>query len=389
MKISINLIKFLSGIVITFLGNELFKFMIDFWVVSETSSTKEIAKITMISLIPLLFINLISGIVVDKFKRKKIIVISDIISGISCLITYFYLDNRFEILALAILLIILKITDSFFSIASRGIVPLMFEKESLVKVNSYYTIARNLVSIIAPIIGNILVLSFNPSLILLINGISFILTAIVEMFWNIKNINSKHIEKNNYIKTIKIIMKNKTVFKMLINATLANFFLAGYPILLSYVIIVEKNNKSMYGLTLSMMAFGAILASIVINIDKIKHIFLDGIGFLFLISFVFIFSIGNELVIMFCAFLYSFLLNLFNIKFFSKVQAEMDVSILGQLFAIVFTMAGVAMPFGNLMIENFDKLFGSYSISVLGILFLISLSIFNAIYEVMIRIKSN
>jgi hypothetical protein len=176
---------------------------------------------------------------------------------------------------------------------------------------------------------------------------------------------------------------------MLINATLANFFLAGYPILLSYVIIVEKNNKSMYGLTLSMMAFGAILASIVINIDKIKHIFLDGIGFLFLISFVFIFSIGNELVIMFCAFLYSFLLNLFNIKFFSKVQAEMDVSILGQLFAIVFTMAGVAMPFGNLMIENFDKLFGSYSISVLGILFLISLSIFNAIYEVMIRIKSN
>ncbi|AMB96298.1 MFS transporter [Aerococcus urinae] len=68
------------------MGDTLYLFAINWFLVSQTQNTALLGKINSISTSILLFSNLLVGPLVDQLNRKKLLIFSDLMSFIACLV---------------------------------------------------------------------------------------------------------------------------------------------------------------------------------------------------------------------------------------------------------------------------------------------------------------
>lgn len=153
-------------------------------------------------------------------------------------------------------------------------------------------------------------------------------------------------------------MKNKILRNLLIVSASVNFFLSSYNILLPYLTQYYENNiENFFGLALITQSIGAIIFSLVNtryltkvkfnnNTKMLSSLFLLGIA-IFIIplldSFVYLYF---NLIPYFCV---GGFLTIFNIQFFSLVQKVTDSEYIGRVYSVIFTIAILFMPIGNIL----------------------------------------
>ncbi|MGP9077513.1 MFS transporter [Geobacillus thermodenitrificans subsp. calidus] len=110
------------------LGSVIFTMALNWWIVDMTGSAKILGVVTAISLIPSVFINLFGGVVSDRFNKRNILILMDIIAGSMCILLGFFTDNNSVNIPLVIAVnIALSISFSLFSPTMRAIIPMMYK----------------------------------------------------------------------------------------------------------------------------------------------------------------------------------------------------------------------------------------------------------------------
>ncbi|MTI47455.1 MAG: MFS transporter [Firmicutes bacterium] len=188
----------LLGQLVSNIGNAVHSAAVSLYImdlVGEGNSGMFIGIFGICMAVPGIIFGPLSGVFADKFDRKKIIVGTDFIRGILMLILlgFIYFDIV-PLIALFTMTAISAFFGSFFNPAVSASIPNIVEEKNLTKANSFSGMGRQLTWIVGMAISGFLYYYIGFVGVLVVNGLSFILSALSEMFINIPQ-NKKKVEK--------------------------------------------------------------------------------------------------------------------------------------------------------------------------------------------------
>ncbi|MBH1940808.1 MFS transporter [Mobilitalea sibirica] len=278
-KEKFNLILFSLGKTVSLLGTYIYSFAISLYILRVTGSGMSFALSILIGTLPRVILSPVAGSLSDRVDKKKLIVILDFLSGtvVLALLTLSFLYGlRIPFIYIATLL--LAIISTFFNTCFSAAIPRLVYDHNLVKINSYNRAIDSGSQVLGPILAGLVFGFVSINLFLFINGVSFLLSAISELFINFNlnsstnqqkptgNMSMKSIGEDikevfAYIKTNKVLCRLipfSMTFNFLITASLTVIF----PFL---VINTLKMSSIQYGLIEGAFSVGMLFAAIVIG----------------------------------------------------------------------------------------------------------------------------
>ena len=304
--------------------------------------------------------NLFGGVIADRFRRKKIIILSDFLSGLICLCLSLISKQTCLIYAVILTNALLVFLSAFSTPAYNAFTKEIVEKEQITLVNSYLQTVATLVKIIVPMLalGIYHVIGINGALIL--DGMSFLLSSLIVAFVQpILEETSKNddfsvkVIFDDLVSGFKYVICNRQIYLLIALSAGVNFFMAGYSLLLPYGNqMFPKITGDIYATFLTAEAIGGVIGAVVSGKMRRKL----STGQLMTMLFVFggfvalapvLYFVKAELFLMVLSPVGSgIFMTLFNIHSFSLVQREVASEYLGRVLGIVFTVAILFMPLG-------------------------------------------
>lgn len=128
---------------------------------------------TLENIISVIF-NLFGGVLSDNFQRKRIIILTDILSGVLCLALSFISNQQWLIYAVVITNIILAFFSSFSGPAYKAFTKEVVEADNISKLNSLLESFITVVKVVVPLVSVSLYGLLGLYGILRLDGITFI-----------------------------------------------------------------------------------------------------------------------------------------------------------------------------------------------------------------------
>ncbi|MFR4998517.1 MAG: MFS transporter, partial [Clostridium paraputrificum] len=184
-----NFIIIVIGQIISLFGNAIQRFSMSLYLLEFTGSTAAFANILAISTIPYILFAPIAGRLSDKINRKKVMVYLDlfcsILIGVYALIL---LRGRDSELIVAIVMFMLSVCYTLYGPAVVSSIPQIVEEDKLTSANGIINQVGSVVNFLGPILAGVLYGLVGIKLIVIINAISFLVSAIMELFLDIPDV---------------------------------------------------------------------------------------------------------------------------------------------------------------------------------------------------------
>lgn len=243
-----NFIIIVIGQIISLFGNAIQRFSMSLYLLEFTGSTATFANILAISTIPYILFAPISGMLSDTVNRKKIMLYLDlfcsILIGAYAVILF---NGRDHELIVATVMFMLSICYTLYGPAVTASIPQIVNEDKLTSANGIINQVSSIVNFVGPILAGVLYGLVGIKLIVVINAISFLFSAIIELFLDIPDAVKKEegkikeqskVVSKDFVKKSFIDMKNsfiylkkekKIVLGIIVSYALCNIFLV--PIL--------------------------------------------------------------------------------------------------------------------------------------------------------------
>lgn len=147
-----------SGQTISLLGDRIFQVALAWWVLEETGSAVAMGTVFVVSIIPMLLFLLIGGVMVDRFPRIRLMLISDIarglLIGIMALLAF---SDALVIWHVYVISLLSGFVEAFFQPAYRAAVPEVTPEADLPSANSLTSLSGQFGGIAGPAAGATLV----------------------------------------------------------------------------------------------------------------------------------------------------------------------------------------------------------------------------------------
>lgn len=381
-----NFIIIVIGQIISLFGNAIQRFSMSLYLLEFTGSTATFSTILAISTIPYIVFAPISGRLSDNINRKKIMVWLDlfcfILIGSYALIL---LRGNDSALIVGTVMFMLSICATLYGPAVTSSIPQIVEEERLTSANGIINQVGSIVNFAGPILAGLLYGFLGIKIIVIINAVSFLISAIMEMFLEIPDVVKTNIVTDNEIAVSKdeekilsmnfikksfadmkesfIYLKNekKIVLGIIASYALCNIFLVPIlSIVAPYFINVFLGLSSeIYGLVEGVCVLGMILGGFWISVKpnmfsmkKVHYtyfpmiagvIVMSTLGFIKLNNYALagIFAIGGLAIML--------SLSLSNVLTLTFIQKQVPGEMLGRVSAFSTAVATISVAPGQLL----------------------------------------
>lgn len=171
------------GFLVSNVGDWLFRIALPLLIYSKTGSAFQMAATFGLTFLPWLLFSLIGGVVADTFNRKSVLIFGNIVSAISLFtLVVFAESNYFSLPVLYILVFIFSSVEPLIHPSFQSILPETVSAKVLVQANAQFQLIDNVVTLMGPLIGGTLATLLKPQVSILIDGITFLATAILFLF---------------------------------------------------------------------------------------------------------------------------------------------------------------------------------------------------------------
>ncbi|WP_326832383.1 MFS transporter [Aerococcus mictus] len=342
---------------ISLIGDTLYLFAINWFLVSQTQNTALLGKINSMSTSVLLFSNILVGPLVDQVNRKKLLIFSDIMSFLACLAcSLLYKDYLDDQLILILTSAILSIALAINSPAAKAIVPHVVLGEDIERFNSIQNTLSSIIKVGAPIIGSlILAVNNNFNFFILINSLSFLLSALI--IASVPYYEDNKLDANqslqfhtHFVSGLKYVFSMKKILGVMVFISLLNFIMTAYELVIPFAInVLLKGSDKTYSLVLSTEALGGILGGVILTYrgsGQSEESFIQDVKYLAVVLLMAGFF--QSLFFMFlCAWVNGFYLVQINAKVFTIIQKHSDQEFLGRVFSLLFVFSSLFSPLAN------------------------------------------
>lgn len=339
------------------------------YVLDTTQSSVKFASVLVLSSLPQLILGPFCGVISDWVDRKKFMVILNMISAMVIIVpTILLFNNKITLSVIYAIVITLGFIMAFYSPTSAGVVRIIVKDKNLSDAYAINSLIDSIEYMIAPMIGAIVYSLFGLKIIFLLNGLSFILAAILQFKIHIplkkETIDKLSFKKFNsdFIQGITYIFNNKNLWYLAVTIMLFNFFSAplfsvgtGYIAKLQFKVSNEQFSLiETIGVIASFM--GPVLYAFTknkISLQKLFQlsIFISAILILLisLISTNFLNNLfGSYVLYLILFFIISLVEGPLNIAIMTLIQNSIDIEYIGRSNGIITTMFIGLVPLGQL-----------------------------------------
>lgn len=391
------------GKLVSLIGSEMQTFALSLYVLKITGSATIFASVLSITIIPRLVLGPIAGVFIDWIDRKKIIVFLDMLSGIIIGIhaVIFMINGGLSLPNIYVLVLALSFISLVFQPAISTIMPSIIKKENLIDGNGINSLVMNLGGLLAPILAGVLFGLYGLHAILIINSMSFILSAISEMFIKVPKVNKKteKITAKTFIKDFSEglnFMKNKKIILTITSlGCIANFAFA--PISSIGLAFISKEilkvSDYQYGILESVLVISMIIGPFIIgkiskrfSVGKIffLDIFINGVlvAIMAIIPsslYLNLFSSNKVpyLSLMAIIFMIGLVLSVGSIATGTLFQQEVPIEIMGRANTVMSSISMAIMPIGQMLFGFlFDNIPAWMCLAITSIIYLVSSLVF-------------
>ncbi|MBN8047258.1 MULTISPECIES: MFS transporter [Peptostreptococcaceae] len=339
------------------------------YVLDTTQSSVKFASVLVLSSLPQLILGPFCGVISDWVDRKKFMVILNMISAMVIIVpTILLFNNKITLSVIYAIVITLGFIMAFYSPTSAGVIRIIVKDKNLSDAYAINSFVDSIEYMIAPMIGAIVYSLFGLKIIFLLNGLSFILAAILQFKIHIplkkETIDKLSLKKFNsdFIQGITYIFNNKNLWYLAVTIMLFNFFSAplfsvgtGYIAKLQFKVSNEQFSLiETIGVIASFM--GPVLYAFTknkISLQKLFQlsIFISAILILLisLISTNFLNNLfGSYVLYLILFFIISLVEGPLNIAIMTLIQNSIDIEYIGRSNGIITTMFIGLVPLGQL-----------------------------------------
>jgi MFS family permease len=336
-----------------------------FWIKHQTGSATLMGLIMMVSQIPGVVLGPVSGVFVDRYSRWKIIVSCDLIRGIvtialAVMVLLFPDGHNLIIASLFTIGVISSTAGAFFNPAVTAAVPDLVPSEKLTTANSMNYFSYQSANIVGLGIGGVLYRILGASMLFFIDGITYIFSAVSEMFIKIpQDFPDKKVEAKNCFRRmiddiregLLFIWKNKGMRDLFFTVALLSFFLSPGEVLTPF--FVEDYlmaTPDWYGYINGGFFSGgligfAIAAGVNVSGPVRSKMCISAVIILTLFITLFGFLRTKELAVINMV-IAGIMHGFFNVNFLTILQQTTPTWIRGRVFAVMTTLTGALIPVG-------------------------------------------
>lgn len=356
-----NFLRYLIAQAISVFGDVLFMIAITWIAIEKTNSIIPIAIMLIISYLPQLLVGIAGGYLIDRFDRKIIMVISDVVS-FAALAVMFILSYRSDvsILLLYAARFILSLMDVFYGPASMAYLTKIVSADNLVKANSVLRALRESVGVMSAAGAGLLVAMLGMNSIFLINGITFLVAGLLVLSipanGSIKQTKETNFNLKSVTKGFIYIKKDAFVRDFVVLVFMCNIvFCVIYNMPSAYAREVLQWDAQGYGYIQTAISSGAIAGGLVLSFLKFKRV-----GVLFAFSTIgagtmlAVLGINTGIVLGVILYFVFSLTDILSIPCFTYLQLHVDDSIKGRVFAAFDTLVLMASPISAALIALFS-----------------------------------
>ena len=178
------------GQVISLVGSGLTSFSLGVWVFERTGSPTQYALIGLFAVLPRLIFSPLAGALVDRWDRRKVMILADAGAGVSTLFVALLLfSNRLELWQIYLAASASAFFGTFQWPAYTAVVSQLVPKAQLGRANGMIQFGRAAAEILAPMLAGVLVLAIGLEGVILVDVATFIfamLTLSVVRFPSLK-----------------------------------------------------------------------------------------------------------------------------------------------------------------------------------------------------------
>jgi MFS family permease len=146
------------GQLVSLLGSGLTQFALTIWLFRETGQATELALMGVYFMVPLLFMSPVVGVMVDRYDRKLMMMLSDLAAGVTTVFVFvLYVTGSLEVWHLYVNAAINGFFQGFQWPAYSAALALMVPKKDYVRVSSLLEIVGPASGIVSPILGGAII----------------------------------------------------------------------------------------------------------------------------------------------------------------------------------------------------------------------------------------
>ncbi|MFA6335433.1 MAG: MFS transporter [Bacteroidales bacterium] len=177
-----------TGQLFSTISSSVVSFAVIFWLSVQTGSAQVLAFATLASLMPQLVLGLFTGVLVDRWNRKRIMIVADLyIAAMTAVMAVLFYIGKAEIGFIYALLALRSIGSSFHSPAMEASVPLLAPQSELMRVAGINNMLFSVSTIAAPAIAAVFVNALDMTWVLMFDVLGALIACGSLLFVDIPN----------------------------------------------------------------------------------------------------------------------------------------------------------------------------------------------------------
>lgn len=325
-----------------------------------TGSGLAMGSLMLFSVLPNAIVSPFAGVIADRYDKRKIMFISELTRTLCIiLIPILMVTNVIRVWQIYLISIVVSIAESFFEPTAGIAFVLVVGKKHMPEFNSIVTISNHIMRVLGYSLSGIMIATVGKELIFVIDGITFLASAIVALLVTIPKTNKECETQTSdfrgelsagfkYVKSSKIILPIMFVIFMIqfLGTPLDTYI----PIIIDKILRVSKIWSGYFA---TATIIGAILGNIlypILNKTSIKlyHMYLLGIMAMAI-------SIGGSGYILspiyytFMFFIVGLVSSLLGTWSFTEIQIRSDTEYLGRVGSIMTMLMLIPAPLAGVI----------------------------------------
>ena len=361
-----------QGQLVSAFGDALYAIALNLFVLELTGSTAVMGTIMALVTVPKVLLGPLLGIMVDRVDRKKLIVIGDLIRGVSILlVTAALWSGVLEIWMLMAVAVIDGICSAFFNPAVESSLPDLVPDENLMRANSVYQIATTGAEIFGQSIGGAIYSLLGAPVMFLMNGISYLFSAGTELFIKIPKVTSEKAKgtfREDFKDGICFVLRYEGMVRVIVMSFFINFLFGIIP----WFVESPQLGMARYGVLSAVQSIGILAGMAVLSVVTVKASQKYNCYKISLFSFILMIGAAvlcNQYWIILLLFFLAFGFQMvFNMIMNSTVMQRTPVNKRGKVSAMKTTLGMAISPFGNFVGGLLGEVWDSRMIMLVSVL---------------------
>ncbi len=345
------------GQTISLIGTSMSTFALMIWVWQQTGQATATVLTGVSGIIPALLVGIVAGVLVDRWDRKWVMIVSDLAAGVSSIIILvLFSTNQLQVWHLYVTAAIDGAAGVFQYLAYSASVSLMIPKAQYARASGLQSLSGYGAKIGAPIIAGILIGVIGIAGILIIDIVTFLFAVGTLLFIHVPNptgtpqtedTRSSFFQEATF--GFRYLFSHRGLLGLLL--ILLAFSTAeslGYPLILPMILARTGNNELILGTVQSVLGIGGVIGAILLTVwggprRKVYGV-LVGVALTGLLGDV-LMGVGQSLPVWITAAIF---LEIFVPVFYGSYQAiwqsKVSPEIQGRVFAARDLVANISPP---------------------------------------------